>query len=280
MTLVTLKSLITHAQEHNYAVGSFSVASSEMILGAIQAAEALQSPMILQIAEVRLKHSPLHIIGPAMVSAAKAASIPVAVHFDHGLTEQKICEALEIGFTSIMFDGSHHLLAENIRQSKHIAQIVSGYGASFEAEIGQVGGSEDGSEDIEMRTTSLNEAQVFVQEVPVDALAIAIGNAHGIYKGTAQLQFNKLADLQNNLQTPLVLHGGSGLTEQDFHACIERGIRKINVATSTFHSVRDFVNQASSFHDYYDLHAQLISGAQTNIERHIKMFKSDGKVVQ
>lgn len=279
MTLVTLKSLITHAQEHNYAVGAFSVASSEMILGAIHAAEALQSPMILQIAEVRLKQSPLHIIGPAMVAAAKAANVPVAVHFDHGLTEKKICEALEIGFTSIMFDGSHHILAENIRQSKNIAQIVSSYGASFEAEIGQVGGSEDGSENIEMRTTSLVEAQAFVQEVPVDALAVAIGNAHGIYQGTAQLQFDKLAELQDNLQTALVLHGGSGLTEQDFHACIDRGIRKINVATSTFHLIRDFVNRASSFHDYYDLHEQLILGAQTNIERHIKMFKSDGKVV-
>lgn len=279
MTLVPLQNLLTHAQEHNYAVGAFSVASTEMILGAIQAAEALQSPMILQIAEVRLKQSPLHIIGPAMVAAAKAANVPVAVHFDHGLTEQKILEALDIGFTSIMFDGSHYPLAENIRQSKHIAQIVLGYDASFEAEIGQVGGSEDGSEDIEMRTTSLEEAQAFVQEVPVDALAVAIGNAHGMYQGTAQLQFNKLADIQNSLQIPLVLHGGSGLTEQDFRACIDRGVRKINVATSTFHSVRDFVNQADSFHDYYDLHAQLISGAQANIERHMKMFKSDGKVV-
>ena len=146
--LVNMKTLLAEAEKGNYAVGSFSVANMEMVLGVIKAAEELKAPIILQIAEVRLKQSPLNIIGPLMVAAAKSASVPVAVHFDHGKTMEKISEALEIGFTSVMFDGSHLPLDENIAQTKRVIEKAKQYGAAVEAEIGCVGGSEDGSEDI------------------------------------------------------------------------------------------------------------------------------------
>ena len=143
--LVNMRDLLSDAQKGNYAVGSFSVANMEMVLGVIKAAEELNAPIILQIAEVRLKQSPLEIIGPLMVAAAKNSKVPVAVHFDHGKTIEKITQALDIGFTSVMFDGSHLPLDENIEFTKKIIEIARKYDASVEAEIGCVGGSEDGS---------------------------------------------------------------------------------------------------------------------------------------
>jgi fructose-bisphosphate aldolase, class II len=213
-----------------------------MIMGAVHAAEELRSPLILQIAEVRLKHSPLPIIGSAMVAAAINASVPVAVHFDHGLTEEKIREALEIGFSSIMYDGSHHPLEKNIAETKKMGAITREYGATVEAEIGQVGGSEDGSVDLEVLITSTEQAVRFAAETEIDALAIAIGNAHGVYKGEPQLRFDRLQEIDSEIEIPLVLHGGSGISETDFLRCIQIGIRKINVATATFNHVVNMVN--------------------------------------
>ena len=146
--LVNMRDLLADAENGNYAVGSFSVANMEMVLGVLKAAKELSAPVILQIAEVRLKQSPLEVIGPLMVAAAENADTPVAVHFDHGKTIEKISQALEIGFTSVMFDGSHLPLDENIKVTNQVAEIAREYDAAVEAEIGCVGGSEDGSEDI------------------------------------------------------------------------------------------------------------------------------------
>lgn len=278
MTLVKMKELLTHAEENNYGVGAFSVANMEMVLGAVQAAEELRSPLILQIAEVRLKHSPLHLIGPLMVSAAKKATVPVAVHFDHGLTEENIREALETGFTSIMYDGSHHSLEKNIAETLKMVKIAGAYGATIEAEIGQVGGSEDGSVDIEMLLTSTEEAKRFAIETEVDALAIAIGNAHGMYKGKPHLRLDRLSEINQEVSIPLVLHGGSGISEEDFKACIHNGIRKINVATATFNHVVQMVNGKAPFDQYFSYHEQVIEAAKENIKRHMHMFDSIGRV--
>ena len=184
MALVKMTELLDAAREKNYAVGSFSIANMEMVKGTLKAAEEMHSPMILQIAEVRLTNSPLELIGPLMVSAAKNAKVPVAVHFDHGLTLENIEKALKIGFTSVMIDGSHLSFDENVKITKRVKELADKYGAAIEAEIGQVGGSEDGSEDIKMKVTNVEDAKRFVQETKVDALAVAIGNAHGVYKGT------------------------------------------------------------------------------------------------
>lgn len=278
MTLVKMKEILEHAETHNYGVGAFSVSNMETVMGVIRAAEELRSPAILQIAEVRLKHSPLNLIGPMMVSAAKSASVPIAVHFDHGLTKEKIHEALELGFTSVMYDGSHHALEENIAETKKIVELARSYGATVEAEIGQVGGSEDGSVDLEVLVTSVEDAKNFAEETSVDALAIAIGNAHGVYKGDPVLHFNRLEEIDKIVETPLVLHGGSGISEEDFRKCISNGIRKINVATATFNSVVNHVNQSAPFSDYFTYHDSVVSAAEENVKRHMKMFQSDGKV--
>ncbi len=278
--LVNMKELLKDAQDGNYAVGSFSVANMEMVLGVLKAARELNAPVILQIAEVRLKQSPLEIIGPLMVAAAENADTPVAVHFDHGKTEGKIKQALDLGFTSVMFDGSHLPLDENIATTKRIIDIAGKYNASVEAEIGCVGGSEDGSEDIAINCTKPQDAVRFEAETGVDALAIAIGNAHGNYKDVPKLRFDILQKVNEMTNTPLVLHGGTGISPDDFVKCSKNGIKKINIATATFDCVEQSVRQAyeqDAINGYYDLHLAEIDGAYQNAKKHIMIFGSNNK---
>ena len=278
--LVNMKDLLADAEKGNYAVGSFSVANMEMVLGVLKAAKELKAPVILQIAEVRLKQSPLEVIGPLMVAAAKVAQTPVAVHFDHGKTMEKISEALEIGFTSVMFDGSHLPLEENIAQTNEVIKKAKQYGAAVEAEIGCVGGSEDGSEDIAINCTKPEDAVRFEKETGVDALAIAIGNAHGNYKSTPKLRFDILEEVEKITKTPLVLHGGTGITPDDFVRCSKTGIKKINIATATFDMVEKTVHDCyneNSINGYYDLQAAEVEGAYQNAKRHILIFGTDNK---
>lgn len=278
--LVNMRELLEDAEKGNYAVGSFSVANMEMVLGVLKAAKELNAPVILQIAEVRLKQSPLEIIGPLMVAAAENASTPVAVHFDHGKTIEKITEALDIGFTSVMFDGSHLPLEENIEMTKKVISTAEEYDAAVEAEIGCVGGSEDGSEDIAINCTNPDDAVRFEKETGVDALAIAIGNAHGNYKSTPKLRFDILKQVDDMTDTPLVLHGGTGISPEDFVKCSKTGIKKINIATATFDSVENNVREAyknGNIQGYYDLHEAEIEGAYKNAKRHILIFGSDNK---
>ena len=280
MPLVNMKPLLEKAKKEGYAVGSFSVANMEMVLGVLKAVEETKSPAIIQIAEVRLNHSPLELIGPLMVAAAKNSPMPVAVHFDHGKTEEKIKQALDLGFTSVMFDGSHLPLDENIATTKRIIDIAGKYNASVEAEIGCVGGSEDGSEDIAINCTKPQDAVRFEAETGVDALAIAIGNAHGNYKDVPKLRFDILQKVNEMTNTPLVLHGGTGISPDDFVKCSKNGIKKINIATATFDCVEQSVRQAyeqDAINGYYDLHLAEIDGAYQNAKKHIMIFGSNNK---
>ena len=280
MPLVNMKALLKDAQEKNYAVGSFSVANLEMIQGVVKAAEETKSPIILQIAEVRLNHSPLKIIGPSMLAAAKNASVPVAVHLDHGTTLECIGEALRLGFTSVMFDGSHLSFEENIEKSKEVVSMAKPYGAAVEAEIGCVGGSEDGRVDLAMRCTSPDQAEIFAERTGVDALAIAIGNAHGFYKEAPQLRFDILESVRDRVSIPLVLHGGTGISEEDFIRCHQSGIKKINIATATFAAAERKVKEGyekGEINGYYDMHVRQIQGAYENAKKHMEIFYSIGK---
>ena len=280
MALVNMKALLSDAQKGNYAVGSFSIANMEMVMGVIKAAEETKSPIILQIAEVRLNHSPLHIIGPAMIAAAKSAKVPVAVHLDHGTTSECIKQALELGFTSVMFDGSHLPFEKNIEMTKEVVSMAKGYGAAVEAEIGCVGGSEDGSVDIAMRCTSPDQAEIFAERTGVDALAIAIGNAHGFYKEAPELRFDILESVRDRVTVPLVLHGGTGIEPEDFIRCHQSGIKKINIATATFAAAERKVKEGyenGEIKGYYDMHVRQIEGAYENAKKHMEIFYSIGK---
>lgn len=275
--LVNMKDLLLAAQDTPYAVGSFSVSNMEMVLGVLKAAEEFGAPVILQIAEVRLNHSPLDLIGPLMLGAAENAEIPVAVHLDHGKTFECIEHALDLGFTSVMFDGSHLPIEENIKQTQRVIRLAEEYGADVEAEIGCVGGSEDGSEDIAINCTSPEQAVEFVSKTGVDALAIAIGNAHGNYKQAPDLRFDILEKVHKSVDVPLVLHGGTGITPEDFVRCRENGIKKINIATATFDSVEKAVRDAyaaGEIKGYYDLQTAEVNGAYENAKKHLEIFGS------
>lgn len=275
-----MSSLLKKAREGGYAVGSFSVSNMEMVLGVLKAVEETKSTAILQIAEVRLNHSPLEIIGPLMVAAAKNCSMPVAVHFDHGKTTEKIKQALDIGFTSVMLDGSHLPFEENVKITAETKFLAARYGADCEGEIGCVGGSEDGSEDIAINCTSPVQALEFYEKTKVDALAVAIGNAHGNYKQAPKLRFDILEETAKHVKVPLVLHGGTGILPEDFKKCIKLGINKINIATATFDSVENSVRAAyenGSIKGYYDLQTAEVEGAYQNAMKHIEIFGCSGK---
>ena len=280
MPLVRMNELLIDAKRGGYAVGSFSVANMEMVLGVLQAVEQTQSPAILQIAEVRLKQSPLEIIGPLMVAAAKNSPMPVAVHFDHGKTLEKIKTALDIGFSSVMYDGSHLPFEENCEMTLKVNTLAKEYGATCEGEIGCVGGSEDGSEDIAINCTSPEQALAFYESTKADAIAVAIGNAHGNYKQTPKLRFDILEKTASLVPVPLVLHGGTGILPDDFRKCISLGIHKINIATATFDSVENNVRSAykdNKITGYYDLQAAEVEGAYNNAMKHIEIFGCSGK---
>ncbi len=273
--LVTMKELTTKAHEERSCIPAFNVGSLEMIRGAVQAAEELEKPIILQIAERLLKHSPLDLIGPAMVSAAKHSTVPIAVNMDHSRSIEVIRKALDYGFTSIMYDGSTDPYEENIRGTREMAELAHSYGASCEGELGLVGGSEDGLSDHGIRCTDPAHAAEFVRETGVDALAVAIGNAHGDYPVAPVLAFDILEAIEARVSCPLVLHGGSGLTDKDFRHAIELGISKINIGTASFKSVTRFAGDylaSEGKHDYFGLNGAMTAGMYENALRHIKVF--------
>ena len=232
MALVKMKDLLKRAEEKNIGCGAFSVGNMEMVKGAIRAAEELNTPIILQIAEVRLKNSPLHLMGPMMVQAAKEAKVDVAVHLDHGLTFETVDKALELGFTSVMLDASTLPFEENIARVKAVVEKARKYGATVEAELGLVGGSEDGSCDHGIRCTDPDDAVVYARETGIDALACSFGTTHGIYLTEPKLDFDVVKNVREQTgNIPVVMHGGSGVSHDDYHTAIKSGVRKINYFT-------------------------------------------------
>ena len=275
MALVKMKDLLRRAEEKNIGCGAFSVGNMEMVGGAIRAAEELDTPIILQIAEVRLKNSPLHLMGPMMVQAAKEAKVDVAVHLDHGLTFETVDKALELGFTSVMLDASTLPFEENIAKVKTVVEKARKYGATVEAELGLVGGSEDGSCDHGIRCTDPDDAVVYARETGIDALAVAIGNAHGNYPVAPTLAFDVLEKIHEKVDIPLVLHGGSGITDKDFQRAISLGIRKVNIATASFNSLTAHVEKymaSTDKHNFFDLNEAMVQGTYENVKRHILVF--------
>ena len=270
-----MKSLLEQARNNHRGVGAFSVGNMEMVKGAVQAAEELNTPIILQIAEVRLKHSPLALMGPMMVQAAKEAKVDIAVHLDHGLTMDVVEQALELGFTSVMFDSSTYPFEENMTRTQEVVKVAKQYGATVEAELGLVGGSEDGSCDHGIRCTNPDDAKVFCERTGIDALAVAIGNAHGNYPVAPKLAFDVLEEIHKKADLPLVLHGGSGITDADFQKAISLGIVKVNIATASFNKLTKRAEeylQSEGAHNYFALNEAMVQGTYENVKHHINVF--------
>ena len=229
--LVNLDYVLKKAQKEHYAVGLFNTTDSDMLEAAISAAEELNSPIIIGTAEVLLPFGELKLIAPSVIAAAKRAKVPVVVHYDHGLTFDRCMEALQLGFSSIMFDGSAGDADKNIEDTRQIVKIAHSLGATVEGEIGHVGQASSGDNTVSDSYTTVKEAEDFIAATGVDALAIAIGTAHGAYKQKPCLDLNRLKEIRAAVDTPLVLHGGSGLSDDDFRNSIRDGIAKMNIFT-------------------------------------------------
>ena len=229
--LVNLNEVLKKAQMGKYAVGLFNTTDTDMLQAVIEAAEESNSPVILGTAEVLLPYGELKLIAPSVIAAAKRAKVRVVVHYDHALTFDRCIEALKLGFSSIMFDGSAKPYEQNIAETREMVKIAHAFGATVEGEIGHVG--EAAKEDnllTDMYTTP-EEAKAYLEATGVDALAVAIGSAHGVYKKKPMLNIERLKEISGAVKVPLVLHGGSGLSDDDFKNTIRNGISKVNIFT-------------------------------------------------
>lgn len=232
MALVTTKQLLLDAQKGGYAVGAFNVENMEMVQAVVAAAEELRSPVIMQTTPSTVKYADLAYFYENVKVAAEKASVPVVMHLDHGSSFELAMQALRTGYTSIMIDGSHEPYEDNIAVTKSVVDACHPSGIPVEAELGKVGGKEDDLDGGDGDPyTDPQEAVEFVQRTGIDSLAVAIGTAHGVYKGLPKLDFNRLSEIRKVVSIPLVLHGTSGVPDDDVKECIKRGICKVNYAT-------------------------------------------------
>ena len=281
--LVSFKEILQDAFRGHYAVGAFNCLSLEHVLGVIEAAEELRSPVILQLAEVQFPYSPLELMGPMFLDRAARASVPVAVHLDHGQSFETCVRAVKIGFNSVMFDGACLPFEDNVRETSAVARMAKAVGVDVEAELGKVGNTSFGTGDSEDHPdvfTDVEESARFVELTGVDALAIAIGNLHGRYVATPKLNIQRLKEISARNNMPLVLHGGSGTSDEDFKACAHNGISKINVATSlqmaVTAKVQDYLAAAAN-PDYITMKHVMKDATTEAVIRHMLLFESDGK---
>ena len=284
--LVNMNEVLRPAKAGKYAVGLFNAVNLELARGIINAAESSRSPVIMGTAEVLLPYGPLEEVSYYLLPMAKKASVPVVVHLDHGLSYDTCIKALELGFSSIMYDCSTDSYEENVRKVKEMADIAHSYGATIEGELGHVGdneGSAEGSSHLEDPSKYFTDpalAKDFVQKTGVDALAIAVGNAHGAYKLPPKLDFERIRTIARTVDVPLVLHGGSGLTDADFKQAIQDGISKVNIFTDINIAAveAEFKKFTSMDKGLIDLIPAAVEAVKQETLKKIKLFGSDGTV--
>ncbi|MBO5269789.1 MAG: class II fructose-bisphosphate aldolase [Clostridia bacterium] len=282
--LVTLNEVLLDAKKNNYGVGLFNTTDTDMLEAAISAAEELRSPVIIGTAEVLLPFGELKLIAPSFVEAAKRASVPVVVHYDHGVTFEKCLEALGLGFSSVMFDGSASPYDENIRATAEIVKIAHALGATVEGEIGHVGQGADGDNVDTDLYTQVSEAVAYQSATGVDALAVAIGTAHGAYKHKPKLDLDRLSEIRDAVPVPLVLHGGSGLSDDDFRSAVACGISKINIFTDICRVGMEATAKGlasnppfNSMMTYLNIRNERVAAMKAEIMQKIRLFGSVGK---
>lgn len=231
MALVTTKKMLLDAQKNGYAVGAFNVENMEMVMAVVSAAEETKSPVIMQTTPSTVKYADFDYFYVNVKVAAQKANVPVAIHLDHGNSFELAMKAYRTGYTSIMIDGSHGSFEENIALTKSVVDVCKNGNVPVEAELGKVGGKEDDLDGGDGGYTDPLEAKEFVQRTGADSLAISIGTAHGVYKGEPKLDLNRLSQIREVVDIPLVLHGTSGVPDEIVTECVNRGICKVNYAT-------------------------------------------------
>ena len=283
--LATLNDVMKIAEEKKIAVGSFNTPNLEALQAVIEAAEELDLPVIIQFAQCHESWIPLAMIGPIMVNAAKKSKVPVCVHLDHGETLEYLQQALDMGFTSIMYDGSTLSYEENLENTKRAVAMATKTGASVEAELGSMGrresgaGDDSGENDDTKIYTDPHQAKVFVEETRIDALACSFGTTHGIYLTQPKLDFDVVKNVRAlTEQIPIVMHGGSGVSREDYRKAIEAGTRKVNYFTymdkSGGNAVAEYVNSVKEGEPLFFSSASMAArdAMKENVKAAMKMF--------
>ena len=281
MPLVTSKEMLKNAQAGGYAVGAFNVENMEMVKAVIQAAEELHAPVMLQTTPSTVKYGTVETYAAIVAAEAKKAKVPVCLHLDHGSIYELACQCMENGYTSVMIDGSGEVFAENVAVTKKVVEAAHAKGIPVEAELGKVGGKEDDLEaDADTNTDPL-EAKDFVEQTQVDSLAVAIGTAHGFYEGTPVLDKERISQIRKVVSVPLVLHGSSGMSEEDVRECVERGMCKVNFATELraayTDAVKKLLEEKPETYDPKAFGKVGIPAVKELVMKRIRVCGSDGK---
>lgn len=280
--LVNLKEILKIAEEEKNAVGMFNATGFDSLQAVIGAAEELNRPAIIAHAEVHNVYNDISFVGPAMIAAAQNAKVPVCVHLDHGTSTQMIYRALRIGFTSVMIDASALAYEENLRLTKEITEISHAMGVSVEAELGRLVTGESGSTEIanakpEDFYTDPEEAKAFCEATGIDALAIAFGTAHGFYKSQPKLDFGVVEKCAASTGLPLVMHGGSGVSEEGFRKAIASGIRKINyysyMSKAGYMAAKEYIESGRSNY-LHDAEYAAMQAMKEDVKKAIKIFSA------
>lgn len=281
--LVTGKQILQHADENGYAVGAFNVNNMEIIQAIAAAADELRAPIILQASQGAIKYAGIEYITALVKTTAEKIDVPITLHLDHGTDFNEIIQCIRNGFTSVMIDASKYDLEENIRRTKEIVRIAHSVGVSIEAELGKIGGTEDQVvvSDAEVAYTDPEEARIFVEETGVDSLAVAVGTAHGVYKGEPKVDFDRIREIDSVVSVPLVLHGSSGVPYSTLEKAISLGIRKVNIDTdiraSFARAVGDFIRENPDEIDPRKILKPARSAMSETVKEKIRVFGSDGK---
>jgi len=281
--LVPLTEVLYQASRGGYAVGAFNCHNMEVVQSIVRAAEAEQAPVIIQASQGAIRYAGLEYITSLVKQAVREVTVPVVLHLDHGTSLEQVVQCIRYGFTSVMIDGSKLPLQENIELTAEAVRIARAVGVSVEAEIGKIGGTEDdiSVQESEAFLTDPEEARRFAEETKVDALAIAIGTAHGQYKGEPKLDFDRLEKINRLVACPLVLHGSSGVPDESLNRAIQLGIRKINIDTNIREAfvgaVREVLELNPEEIDPRNILGPAREAAEKIIREKIKVFGSSKK---
>lgn len=279
--LVSMKRILEYAEANDQAIGAFNVSTLEGLMGTLEAAEELHQPVIIQFAQVHESIISVDVLGPIMVMMAEKSTVPVCVHLDHGEDLDYLKKALDMGFTSIMYDGSVLDFEKNVANTCIAVEMAKAYGASVEAEIGCMGREEFGSvgaegEAVQSMYTDPEEAKRFVDRTGIDALACSFGTVHGLYLTEPKLDFDIISSIREKAQIPIVMHGGSGVSAPDFRECIKRGVRKINyytyAAKAGGEAVKAQCDRADGVVYFHDVAAWGREGMKADVMAAMKVF--------
>lgn len=284
MKLVSMTSVLKDAFQHKYAVGQFNINNLEWVKSILKVAENNRSPAILGVSGGTVPHmcgcKTIHDVVVGIGNYQKT-TVPIILHLDHGKTKQACLDAIDAGFSSVMFDGSHLPFEENLRITKEIVEYAKPRGVSVEAELGTIAGSEDGVVNSEVIYADLEQCKIMAAETGIDCLAAALGSTHGLYRGKAKLGFKEMEAISNAINIPLVLHGGTGITDEDMQKAIQLGTAKINVNTEFMYAwcqeVEKMVNAENREHDINDprkVITQALLPVEKLIQRRMELFGS------